>query len=159
MSLLKIRFPTLPSSQRSSLEMTRAISKWRGKDVIRFRFQFTQRHSKISVSKFVRRKGCLRVSNYLCWAWVYILVFTCWTLYIYIPAHRIWWVCCFKTSQVLSIHALFYCICKTFFVPMGIVSHGKFGSLSPQGKPAAKESRYPILINYKVLAGSFFKFP
>ena len=29
------------------------------------------------------------------------------------------------------------------------------GVAFPQGKPAATESRYPILINYKVHAGSF----
>ena len=35
-----------------------------------------------------------------------------------------------------------------------MLSHGKFGSL-PQGKPAATQSRYPTLINYKAHTGSF----
>ena len=37
---------------------------------------------------------------------------------------------------------------------MGIFSHRQFRSF-PQGKQAATESCYPILINYKVHAGSF----
>ena len=39
-----------------------------------------------------------------------------------------------------------FCIFGYFVVPMGI---------SPQGKPAVIESRYPTLINYKCVAGSF----
>ena len=41
-----------------------------------------------------------------------------------------------------------------FVVPMGISSMRNLGCF-PQGKPAATESRYPTLINYKVHAGSF----
>ena len=39
-------------------------------------------------------------------------------------------------------------------VAMGILHMGTSGRF-PQGKPAASESRYPTLINYKVYAGSF----
>ena len=41
-----------------------------------------------------------------------------------------------------------------FVVPMGISPMGNSGGF-PEGKPAATESRYSTLINYKVHAGSF----
>ena len=43
----------------------------------------------------------------------------------------------------------------TLCCPNGNFSHEKFGSLSPKGKAAATESRYPTVINYKVHVGSF----
>ena len=57
------------------------------------------------------------------------------------------------SSSSSSIH---FCILyfAHFVVPMEISPMGNLGYF-PQGKPAATESCYPTLINYKVHAGSF----
>ena len=44
-----------------------------------------------------------------------------------------------------------YSVFCTLRCPNGNFSHGKFASLFPQGKPAATESRYPTLVNKKVI--------
>ena len=58
-------------------------------------------------------------------------------------------------------HACFIFLCLIIFLyfvhfvaPMGISPKGNPGRF-PQGKPAATQSCYPILINYKAHAGSF----
>ena len=53
-----------------------------------------------------------------------------------------------------TIYVGFWVVVLRFVAPMGIFPVGKSGHF-PQGKPAATESRYPNLRNYKVHAGSF----
>ena len=63
-----------------------------------------------------------------------------------LQAHR----ACYNSMKWLRyIYFVFCTLCLSGNFPMG--KSGRF----PQGKPAAAESRFPTLINYKVHAGSF----
>ena len=61
--------------------------------------------------------------------------------------------CSFSNISKIGGPFLFFSLLD-FVVPIRIFPVGNSDRF-PQGKPAATESRYPTLINYKVHAGSF----